>query len=225
MPEYASASLFSGNGSVRQCSTLNSDTTEAIKSKGTTGETYCVPHQNGSHQHFSLWTSTGPGLVTSNPAGLNSMANGHVPMLAKSGLGLNHPSETFTGSSLDSSGLYYLANASDSVGPRNTSGLVPVAESQPLFLSTYGTQPASLIPLTGMATLLSPSCQRTTNLHTTDSVFPYPTQLRHNLFELARTNEVLPNQGGNPIEPSGSDQSPVLLPVATSKGKSGSDPS
>ncbi|TPP61629.1 putative discoidin domain receptor [Fasciola gigantica] len=221
MPEYASASMFSGNGSVRQCSTLNSDiTNDALKSRGNNGETYCIPHQNGLHQHFGLWTSTGSGFSTSYTGCLTSTANGHLPGLAKSGMNANNTSETFTGSSLDSSGLYYLANPPDSA-QRNAPGLVTLAESQPLFLSTYGPQPGSLIPLNGMTTFLSNGGRTAVN----DATFPYPTQTRHHLSDLSRTADIIPQNNGNPAEMPGSHHSPVLLPVSTSKNKSVTDPS
>lgn len=221
MPEYASASLFSGNGSTQQCSTLNSDVTnDALKSKGTSGETYCVPHQNGLHQHFGLWGSTGSGMTTQQTNCLSTTANGQMHGLGKSGLGANHPSETFTGSSLDSSGLYYLANPPDSAS-RNTAGLVTLGEPQALFLSTYGTQPGSLIPLTGMTTLLSQGGHTIGN----DPAFPHPAQTRHRLFDVNSTVDLLSHNNANPTELTGPHHSPVLLPVSTSKNKSTTDPS
>ncbi|KAG5449911.1 DNA damage responsive protein [Clonorchis sinensis] len=114
MPEYASASLFSGNGSVQpspgqpplagpaSAKPLGPD---CDKTKGS-GETYCVPHQNGIHGHGSLW---GPSQ-SQFPPRLDLLTTG-TNITFSTVPGTN--SDCHTGS-LGSSGMYYLTNTTDS---------------------------------------------------------------------------------------------------------------
>ncbi|KAF7262681.1 hypothetical protein EG68_00033 [Paragonimus skrjabini miyazakii] len=112
MPEYASASLFSTNSSIppspghpsynglTNCRPPSYNDLEGTKFRAA-GETYCVPHhQNGIHPHLmGLW-STNLNRPTPNTTTLSTLQ------------GTNSDCQT---GSLDSSGMYYLANAGDSV--------------------------------------------------------------------------------------------------------------
>lgn len=148
MPEYASASLFSGSGSVQpspgpllpagSAHLQSSGTNPETARPGITGETYCVPHQNNLHVPFGVWPSNMKHISLMNS----------IPQTSFSTL-QGTSSDGLTGS-LDSSGMYYLANPSDSIQLDMHNASVNDQNFQPRTVFFPFSSAAALVPVHGM---------------------------------------------------------------------------
>ncbi|CAH8562328.1 unnamed protein product [Dicrocoelium dendriticum] len=154
MPEYASASLFSGSGSVQpspgqpppvgSIHSKASGTDPEVTRPRIAGETYCVPHQNSAHVPFGLWSPTMKQVSSHKPTLMNT-----VPQASFSTL-QGASSEGLTGS-LDSSGMYYLANPSDSIQLDMHNLSIKDRNLQPRTVFFPFSSATPLIPVHGMA--------------------------------------------------------------------------
>ncbi|CAL8078866.1 unnamed protein product [Calicophoron daubneyi] len=132
MPEYASASLFSGNCSVQHSSSYTNHTgqksdVDVNKLRINNSETYCVPHQNSVHPPpGGMWIVNDQS--SSHLAGLlkqQTSANAATPLSNQSEI----PAE-----SLDSSGMYYFANNPHQAVPSEPGGVIVPEKSRTMFL-------------------------------------------------------------------------------------------